>query len=174
MAKNAAPRPQTTREHVIASLSRNYVERFFIDRGHTVGYPADDYGYDALVNTFDIQGFAESGEILIQLKASDHLTYSARRDYVSFKISVKHYDLWIHEPMPVFLVLFDAELNKAYWLYVQAYFNSNRSRKPKATAKSISLRVPVANEFNHTTVDYAQARKQLVINQIEGRIGHHG
>jgi hypothetical protein len=45
-------RPRRTREHVIASQSHNYIEKFFIDKGHTVARPPDDYGTDVMVNTF--------------------------------------------------------------------------------------------------------------------------
>jgi hypothetical protein len=34
--RKPAPAPRRTREHVIAAQSHNYVEKFFIDKGHTV------------------------------------------------------------------------------------------------------------------------------------------
>ena len=51
------------------------MEKFFIDKGHTVDFVAD-YGTDGVVNTFDENGFAEGGDIRLQLKASDNLRYS--------------------------------------------------------------------------------------------------
>ena len=38
-AKAAPERPQRTQEHIIASQSHNYIEKFFIDKGHTVDRP---------------------------------------------------------------------------------------------------------------------------------------
>jgi hypothetical protein len=38
-----------TREHVIASLSANTIERFFLKKGHTVLNPEEDYGVDLVV-----------------------------------------------------------------------------------------------------------------------------
>ena len=63
MAKAAAgsERPRRTREHINASKSHNYIEKFFVDKGHTVDRPGADYGYDVLVNTYDAEGYAESG-----------------------------------------------------------------------------------------------------------------
>jgi len=101
-------RPRRTREHVIAAQSSNYVESFILAQGHTVDRPIEDYGYDMLVSTFDDRGFAESGEILIQIKATDRPRYSSKREFISFVIDVKHYELWRREPMPVFLVVYDA------------------------------------------------------------------
>lgn len=165
-------RPQRTREHVIASQSHNYIEKFFIDKGHTVDRPGEDYGYDLIVNTFDSQGYAESGEIRIQLKASDNHVYVKKGKFISFEITRKHYELWANELMPVFLILYDARNKKAYWLYVQEHFAFDPSLKPKAGARSLTLRVPIVNEFTEATVDYTRESKSKVLAQITGRIQH--
>src|SRR5438552_10779743 len=68
------PRKQRTRQHVIADQSVNHVERFIIDEGHTAQRITTDYGYDMLMMTYDEQGYAEPGVVLLQLKASDSLT----------------------------------------------------------------------------------------------------
>ncbi|HZY90747.1 MAG TPA: DUF4365 domain-containing protein [Gemmataceae bacterium] len=174
MAKKKAPQPRRTREHVIASQSYNYVEKFFIDKGHTIRRQTEDYGIDLVVVTFDEQGYAESGDIRLQVKASDSLKYSGDGTYIAFTIDAKHYESWTSEPMPVFLVLYDAQARKAFWLYVQEHFGADLSRKPKRGAKSVTVRVPVANELTEATVDYARQRKELILRQMEGRIEHHG
>ena len=38
-----------------------------------------------------------------------------------FDLDIRDYHLWQIEPMPVFLVLFDAARRRAYWLYVQRF-----------------------------------------------------
>jgi hypothetical protein len=173
VAKKKAPGPRRTREHIIASQSRNYVEKFFLDKGHTVDRPAEDYGTDLVVTTFDEQGYEENGVIRIQLKASDGLKYSGDGTFISFTIDVKHCSSWTRTSMPVFLVLYDASARKAFWLYVQEYFGAEPSRKPKRGAKSVTVRVPVANEFTEATVDYARQRKERILRQLEGRVKHH-
>jgi hypothetical protein len=50
LAGEKASRPRRTREHVIASQSVNYLEKFFIDKGHMVDRPAEDYGFDLIVS----------------------------------------------------------------------------------------------------------------------------
>ena len=64
--KRNVERPERTREHYIAALSRNHVERFILLRGHTVDEPKPDYGYDIVVNTFDYHDSPDftSGEII--------------------------------------------------------------------------------------------------------------
>ena len=74
--QKSPPGTRRTREHIIVSQSYNYVEKFFIDQGHTVDRPTTDYGIDLLVNTFDEDGYAEAGDILIQLKANDRFRFS--------------------------------------------------------------------------------------------------
>jgi hypothetical protein len=74
--KERPQRPRRTRKHVIASQSYNYIEKFFIDKGHTVDRPGEDYGYDLIIRTFDERGYAESGDIRIQVKGCDRLRCS--------------------------------------------------------------------------------------------------
>jgi hypothetical protein len=87
---STAPRPRRTREHVIASQSRNYIEKFFIDKGHIANRENDDYGYDLAMRTFDEEGYQESGEILLQLKASDRVTELKRGESIFVEISSVH------------------------------------------------------------------------------------
>jgi hypothetical protein len=100
------PRKRRTRQHVIAAQSVNYVERFIIDEGHTVQRSQDDYGYDLVMTTFDAAGYDEPGWVRLQLKASEKLR-RAGTDYI-FDLDIRDYHLWLLEPMPVILVLFEA------------------------------------------------------------------
>ena len=56
-----------TREHVIADLSVNHVERFVLLCGHTVERVLHDYGIDLLLYTYDGNGESENDTIYIQL-----------------------------------------------------------------------------------------------------------
>lgn len=163
--------PRRTREHVIASQSHNHVEKFIIDKGHTVERPTD-YGIDVLVKTFDEEGYAENGEILIQLKASDGLSYSSDGSYIAFEIEVKHYNYWKEEPMPVFLILYDAVAARAYWIYVQESLSAGSGKRPAKRAKSMTLRVPVKNELTAGMIDYMRERKAAILQQLKGQIQH--
>jgi Domain of unknown function (DUF4365) len=167
-------RPRRTRGHVIAAQGLNFVEKFFIDKGFTADRPGEDYGYDLIVTTFDADGYAESGELLIQLKASDGLTLAAGGIEICFAINVRHYELWTREPMPVYVILYDARSRAAYWLYVQEYFAADSARKPRAGAKTVTLRVPAANELNPAAIDSMRDRKATILSQLEGKIRHHG
>ena len=66
-------RKRRTREHVIADMSRVFVEWHIIHAGHTAMRMVDDYGYDLVVRTYSILGEVENGECYIQLKSTDNL-----------------------------------------------------------------------------------------------------
>lgn len=60
MAKRAnLPTPQRTREHIIADLNINFVERYILEHGHVADRDMTDYGYDIAIKTFDNLGFIE-------------------------------------------------------------------------------------------------------------------
>ena len=133
-------RKQRTRQHIIADQSVNYVERFIIDEGHTTQRLAPDYGYDLILFTYDEEGYAEPGVAFLQLKASETLTPS--KAHFVFDLDIRDYNLWMAEAAPVFLVLFDAARRRAYWLYVQQYFENDGSRQPRKGAKKVRVEVP--------------------------------
>lgn len=163
---------QRTRSHVIASLSANSIERIFLLKGHTVIKSEQDYGVDLVVFTYDSNGFVEAGNLYFQLKATDSPALSADGRFYSFSISIKDYNAWSIEPMPVFLILYDAIEGRAYWQYMQAYFGSALSSRPRKGAASVMIRLPVGNKFDESTVDYARAKKQSVLDQLTGATHH--
>jgi len=67
------PKKRRTREHIIADLSVNYVERYILSCGYSVERVQKDYGYDLLIFTYDDRGEIENGQIYVQLKATDSL-----------------------------------------------------------------------------------------------------
>ncbi len=161
-----------TREHILVSLSANSIERIFLREGHTVLKTEQDYGVDLVVFTYDDDGYVEPGNIYIQLKATEAPRRSADGGFYSDPISIRDHNAWTAEPMPVFLILYDAREDRAYWQYVQGYFEADASGRPKKGARSAAVRIPVANVVNAATVDYAHARKRAVLGQLSGAIRH--
>jgi len=136
-----AGRKQRTREHGIADLSVNYVERLVLKCGYTVQPSSADYGYDLWLVTYNETGELEDDLVGLQLKASDSLgQYElAQEEAFSFPVSTKDFRLWSEALLPVFFILYDAQLEEAYWLDVQDY----AAAQPKDLGgKSIRLRIP--------------------------------
>jgi Domain of unknown function (DUF4365) len=166
------PRKKRTREHVIAAQAANYVERFIVHSGHACETVRNDYGYDLAMLTFDERGYVEEGLVYIQLKATDAPTFMA--EGIAFDLDVRDYNLWVQEPMPVFLVVYEPTAERAFWLYVQDYFESDPSRRPAAEAKMVRVHLPDKNRVGMEFIRYARDRKDDVLRQVSRKVKHHG
>lgn len=67
------------------------------------------------------------------------------------------------QPMPVFLLVYDARKTQAYWLYVQAYFKSRKVTRAKRNSGSITVHVLVQNILSEQTVDYMRQKKAEIL-----------
>ena len=151
-------RKQRTRQHVIADLSANYVERVILEEGHSVERLSSDYGYDLVMRTHDPDGFVESGVVYVQLKSSDNFVASG--GMVPFDMDIRDYNLWRAEVMPVVLILFDATARRAYWLPIQRYFRENPARRPRAGAKTVRVHVSSRQSVNRRAVRQMRIDKE--------------
>jgi hypothetical protein len=120
--------------------------------------------------TYDEEGYVEPGSISIQIKAAETLA-QAGRDYV-FDLDVRDYNLWMMEPMPVFLILFDASRRRAYWLDVQGYFLKDIRRRPKKRAKTVRVRVPRRQAVSRRAIRQMRAAKQEALAELERLVKH--
>jgi len=170
VAKSVLPRKRRTSEHVLADLSVNHVERFILEEGHTALRGQSDYGYDLFMITHDEQGYAEPDFVRLQLKASANL--KAGRGGFVFDLDVRDYNLWMSEQMPVILILFDATRRKAFWLFLQQYFEQDASRCPKKGAKTIRVHVPKTQTFQRRAVARLRNWKQAVHQQLRVLVSH--
>lgn len=159
----AVPRKRRTREHVLADLSLNHLERFILEEGHTAQRTGSDYGYDLVMLTHDADGYAEPGLVYFQLKAAETLDVSAS-DYV-YDVDVRDYNLWVREESPVILVLFDATRRRAFWLPVQKYFRDDTARRPKRGARSVRVRLPRRQVVNRRAIAALRDLKGQVLNR---------
>jgi hypothetical protein len=161
------PRKQRTREHVIADLSVNHVERFILDEGHTAQRVEKDYGYDLFLFTYDQQGYPEPGLVCLQLKAAETLQ-ALGSDYV-FDLDIRDYNLWMLERWPVILILFEASRRRAYWLHIQRYFREDVARLPRKGVKTVRVRVPKRQVVNRRAIatlrDLKEKAQQLAVGE---------
>lgn len=164
-------RKKRTREHVIADLGVNHVERAILRCGFSVERVSHDYGVDLYMFTYDEEGEAENGLVFLQLKATDHLKLRADGAAVLFRVERADLDRWLAEPLPVVLVVYDARADRAYALYVQAHFAS-RNKVRKAAEKSVTVHIPRENVFAEEAVRRFAAAKAAVLRQMK-EVQHH-
>lgn len=160
-----------TRGHVIADLSANHVERHALLCGFSVERIVHDYGIDLTLLTYARNGEVENGQVLLQLKATDKLNVRAGQQSISFLVARADLALWLDEPMPVILVVYDARADVAYWLYVQADFEQ-RGVDLGMLGNKVTVRLPTANVLNQEAMYQFARYKEHVLAQVKGRIDH--
>ncbi len=80
-------RKTPTREHMIADLSINHVERQLLLRGCSVERIHHDYGYDLTMTRFNAAGEIEGGHVYFQVKATDNPPLLADGKTISWVVS---------------------------------------------------------------------------------------
>jgi len=157
---------QRTREHVIAELSVNFVERLVLKCGYVAQRPVPDYGYDLRIETFDEQGRPEDGHVSLQLKATDTASrYElATEESFSFPVSSKDYRFWTKALMPVLFILYDAAIEEAYWLDIQDY---EMTRRPRVEGDALRVHIPRSHVLGVQTIRVMRQRKQDFVQSIK-------
>ncbi len=75
-----------------------------------------DYGIDLEMTTFRKQGEIDEGKVFMQLKASDRLRLRPHQAAFSFRVERSDLVLWLAQPLPVILIVYDARKEVAYWV----------------------------------------------------------
>lgn len=136
-----------TRPHIIEDLGFNFVERHILKAGFTVQrYDRNDYGYDGIIHTFNLKGEIESFSILFQLKSTDAIKFVERKEGFGFDLSIRDLELWLEGSVPVLMILYDAVLEKAYFVDLQPHFNGNPVLLQNVR-KFVRLFIPTSNLF---------------------------
>ncbi len=164
------PRKRRTREHVIADLGVNHVERHALLCRDCVERIRFDYGIDLMMQTYNRLGEIENGRVLFQVKATNHLKISPDGHSVSCRIDKSDLRYWLGELMPVILVQYDAKQNVAYWLDIQEHFRTWENLGGES--KQTTLAIPRINVLDRKAVQAMARKKNAIIKTMkEGR--HH-
>ena len=167
-------RKTRTREHIIASQSVAHVEKHIAVAGYTAERFANDYGYDLNIHTYRPNGQIESGNIYLQLKATDALKVLRGGATISFSVDAEDVALWRDEVMPVILIIYDAPHDTAYWLYLQEFFETSPQFQKPLTQKQVTVHVSTSNVVDRRAIERFRHFKQIVLRQMEGKVRHHG
>jgi Domain of unknown function (DUF4365) len=156
------PRKKRTREHVLADLSANHVEKVALSCGFALDRVWHDYGLDLALYTFDGDGYLESGVVWIQVKASDKPRKT--RDGSSLLVRLQRRDIlaWLADAYPVMLVLYDAQTDRAYWLSIQRHF-AGAQAFAKLSSKTITVPIPTANLLSERVMRDFARQKAVVL-----------
>jgi len=148
------------------------VERFAYLAGYATSVPESDYGTDLNVYTFASDGQVENGYVSLQLKASDAPHYLADGEHVSFPVEEADLESWLDEPFPVILVVYDALQERAYWLYVQRYFERLEGFDLASAGLTVTVRLRVEDMVSVEALQLFRTFKERVLAQARGAIRH--
>lgn len=160
-------RKRRTRSHTIADLSVNFVERLALKCGFVIQRENPDYSLDLRVSTFDTHGNVEAEQVWLQLKATDAIEdyRLGREDCFSYSIVAKDYFYWVDEViMPVFLVLYDAQREEAYWVDIKRF---EQSQPASRSSKTIQVHLPCFHVMGTQAMYWLRQRKQLLLEQFK-------
>lgn len=148
-----------TREHVLADLSINYVERQVLLCGGAVVRNPVDYGYDLILFSFNPRGEVEGGYTFFQVKATDNLPLLADGKTISWVISRRDLLLWLNEVCPVILVVYDGSRDRAFWLHVQAYFAGRPTADLFLAGQTVNVHIRLSDRLNRRSIHEINRRK---------------
>lgn len=162
-----------TREHIIADLSVNYVERIVLQSGHRMDRVSigADYGYDGQVYTCN-NSIIENGSILLQLKATNHLRLVNGGKAISYVARKADASLWNSEGMPVFLIVYDAQKECAYWRYMQPFLKNSARFPLKSGKTSLTIHIPVHNILDEAAINEFRRIKNEIMMQISQKVDY--
>jgi hypothetical protein len=161
-----------TREHIIAELSVNHVERFVLRCGYSTQRIQADYGVDLLIYTYNSNGFVELGSIPVQLKATDHLNTLKDGETIPIRLDPRDINFWRQEQL-FLLILYDASEDVAYWVDVPQAIKQLPDQV--LTQKSITLYLKKKNILNEAAIEaFATQKRRIILNKQQGEFHHEG
>jgi hypothetical protein len=151
-----------TREHIIADQSICFVEWQALRHGCTVERVRHDYGIDLELKTYNADGEREPGDILMQVKATDGLGLRKGQKWFPYRVQRSDLISWLAEQVPVILVVFDAANVRAYWCYVQQYFQRRVTFSLFLAGKTVTVRVSTQDRLGKSAIrKFARYRDRL-------------
>ncbi len=165
----AHPRKQRTREHVIADLGVNHLERRILLCGHTSQRIQHDYGYDSFMTTYSADGGAQEGWVYFQVKATTRLPLLKDGKTITWALSRRDLRLWLGEIYPVILVVYHAPRDRAYWLDIQDDFLGPNSPALFGPGETLKVRISTSQTLDRRAIHKIVRRKQQVHEQRHGR-----
>jgi hypothetical protein len=165
-------RKRRTREHIIADMSANHVERHALLCGYSVERVFHDYGVDLLLYTYNAQGEVENEMVRIQLKATDKPAMRERGQKIAFVLQKADIDYWLGERLPVMLIVYDGKAEIAYWLHVQSYFQNQKEFDLAQGRKTMTVYLGISDVVDRETMrEFARIKSESLLHWSE-RMNH--
>jgi Domain of unknown function (DUF4365) len=145
-------RKRRTRSHIIEDLGFNHVERQVLLAGFTTQKFNFDYGYDSYIHTYKQNGEYENGEIIFQLKSTDNIRFSEKKQGFIYDLSVRDLELWLLSQSLMLIILYDSKINQAYFVDLKDYFQKN-SATLKNLRRFVRIFIPQQNLIEPNSIE---------------------
>jgi hypothetical protein len=99
----------------------------------------------------------------MQVKASDRPAMRNDGNAVATRVEWRDIRAWCAEPMPVILILYDAQRELAYWLHVQKYFRDRRSPRMTASGQTTTVLLPCEQVLSEEAI---RGFARLIIEEV--------
>lgn len=162
MARKRRPeqRKLRTREHVLADLGVNFVERHALACRFSIERVTQDYGIDALLFTYNTIGEIENGHVEIQVKATEHPNDVDGGDSMAIRIQAADIAYWQFQPMPVILVVYGATREQEFWVHIQELLQSDNTFK--SDQERVTIRLPASQLLTPAAMRHFQSCREQV------------
>jgi hypothetical protein len=141
------------------------VERHALLCGYSVERVVHDYGIDFVIYTYTEDGEIEAETIKVQLKATDSLPLLRDGRSIAFLAERADLEYWLGEWLPVILVVYDAQSDTAYWVYVQAYFQQQIEFDLQLVGEKITIHLNRSNIVDADAVRLFARYKASILSQ---------
>jgi Domain of unknown function (DUF4365) len=110
------------------------------------------------------------GLIYAQVRATDGLNADRLGRTIRCKIERSHLRACLAEAFPVILILYDAQKDRAFWLYIQARFGGVKRFRAMRGTKTLTVRIPISQVLDPAAVRLFRAYRKRIQAQTEGVI----
>jgi hypothetical protein len=170
--RGATERQRRTREHVLADLSANFVEKQALLCHFAADRVRSDYGIDLLVQTFNRRGEVENCWIPFQLKGTDRIKLVDGGRAVACRVERADLRHWLKETLPVILAVYDARADRAYWLFVREYFAALPRFDINRASRRVTVSIPRKNVLDHSAMRHLARQKNALLAGGEKVVFH--
>jgi Domain of unknown function (DUF4365) len=108
----------------------------------------------------------------LELKATDQVRRVVDGKFIAYRLSRADLQSWLTQFLPVILVVYDGRADRAYWLYVQAYFEKLPGFHLKRAGETATVRIPITNLLGPGAIRIFAHYRDRILVQMEGQVTH--
>lgn len=170
MARNE--RKRRTREHALAELCANHAERVALRCNLSALRIDDGAGITLALFTYTNDGTLEDGQVFLLAKGTDDSDALVQRGAINLPLDRAEVSLWLQEPMPCMVILYDSKADAAYWTYLQAQFENQQEPHFNDSDETLLVKIDRRHVMNEDAVLRFVRYRDGILSQVDRMIRH--